>query len=97
MQRSTTETIQLHPPRKGYSFSVGAKERLILTTWTSSHQIGKIRLTGWYDIFCGAGNTHTVRIDERAATADFKDFSVDETADQLIEFGLESWTDDCDI
>jgi len=54
-----------------YRFGPGALEMIELAVWTVStdHETGRRRLaaraTGSYDVYCGSGHEHRVRIDQR--------------------------------
>tara|TARA_R110002153_G_scaffold203824_1_gene356717 strand:- start:7306 stop:7596 length:291 start_codon:yes stop_codon:yes gene_type:complete len=89
-------TIKKLPASQGHSFGPGSLESMLLTTWTNKHGVGKVRLTGWFTAYCGHGNEHSVRIDERGAAADFDGWETWQAAFELISFGLEDWTDQCE-
>jgi hypothetical protein len=100
-----------------YRFGPGSLEQIELIAAPASHQrftVGptdsghtQVRVRGFYTIYCGMGNEHTVRIRGMAyclgceadnfvgVELDGRVTDLDEIAAQLVEFELEGWFDPC--
>jgi hypothetical protein len=90
-----TMRIEAHATRlpRSTTFGPGSMESLRLTSWTkSSSGIRWARLSGFYSVYCGMGNTHTVDIEIRDWATET---DPDDEADRLLNIALEDWSDPC--
>lgn len=83
------------PPSRTYRFGPGSLEMIDATTWTRNG-IGRIRMRGWYDVFCGNGSMHREWVDQNAWTDQYVDMSLDQVAAELIGYALDDWFDPCE-
>jgi hypothetical protein len=90
-------TITLTPSRRTFRGRPGANEMLKLTTWTSRN-IGRVRLKGYFDVYCGMGSVHRRPIN----LVEFSDRFVGSDPDDVIDVLSSEWLDwdytgcDCD-
>ena len=89
------KTITKNPRRETVTFGPGALESIKLTTWTNKHGIGKVRIAGWFTVYCGHGGEHPVRIDERGFAEDFLGWETWKVATELCMVGIDGWVDPC--
>ena len=98
MQMSDTLTTTA-PARQTVAPTKGAFEELTVTLWP-----GWIRARGWYEVYCGAGNTHRVWIDEREELLPADTPGIDvlvgspiyDITRRLVGWALEDFACDCD-
>lgn len=97
------------PPAATYRTGPGALEMVTITTWTR-REIGRIRISGYFDVFCGHGGTHRVPVSAMSSTREMFSVlgepngrtwdgpypTVDDAAAELVEWALWNWTDPCD-
>lgn len=81
-------TITLKPPRRTYRGRPGANEMLTLTTWTR-HDVGRVRVKGWFDVYCGMGGEHRRPVD----LTDFTDRFIGADPDDVIDTLSTEWLD----
>jgi hypothetical protein len=100
-----------------YRFGPGSLERIELIASPASHQRftagptepghTQVRVQGFYSVYCGMGNEHTVPIRSMAyclgcgevnATLDDLGWApgLEDIAADLVEFELEPWLDPCE-
>jgi len=89
------DVIKSNPPRATVTFGPGSLESLKLTTWTTKHRVGRVKVVGDYLVYCGFGGTHTVAIDVWDAAEDHVGAEPEEVAEVLVGYGLEGYSCSC--